>query len=73
MIFDAGSEETKAITSDFARERTARRYNQMLDKLIQFWTNRFAAEDLRNFAIGDGLDAVFDIGRRSAHSWAATP
>ena len=73
MIFDAGSEETKAITSDFARERTARRYNQMLDKLIQFWTNRFAAEDLRTFAIGDGLDAVFDIGRRSAHSWAATP
>lgn len=73
IVFDGGNEETKAITSDFARERTVRRYNQMLDKLIHYWSGRLAGEDLRTFAIGDGLDAVFDIDRRSAHSWAAKP
>ncbi len=73
IVFDGASEETKAITSDFARERTVRRYNPVLDKLIQYWSTRIAGEDLRTFAIGDGLDAVFDIGRQSAFSWAAKP
>lgn len=73
IVFDGASEETKAITSDFARERTVRRYNPVLDKLIQYWSTRIAGEDLRTFAIGDGLDAVFDIDRQSAFSWAAKP
>lgn len=73
IVFDGASEETKAITSDFARERTVRRYNPVLDKLIQYWSTRIAGEDLRTFAIGDGLDAVFDIDRKSAFSWAAKP
>ena len=73
IVFDCASEETKAITSDFARERTVRRYNPILDRLIQSWSERFAGEGLRAFAIGDGLDAAFDIDRKSAHSWAAKP
>jgi len=73
IVFDGASEETKAITSDFARERTVRRYNPVLDKLIQYWSTRIAGEDLRTLAIGDGLDAVFDIDRQSAFSWAAKP
>lgn len=73
IVFDGASEETKAITSDFARERTVRRYNPILDRLIQSWSERFAGEGLRAFAIGDGLDAAFDIDRKSAHSWAAKP
>ena len=73
IVFDGGSEETKAITADFARERTARRYNQMLDKLINYWSRRFAGQNLRALAIGDGLDAAFDVDRQSAFSWAAKP
>jgi NAD-dependent SIR2 family protein deacetylase len=73
IVFDGGSEETKAITSDFARERTVRRYNQTLDKLIHYWSGVVAGKDLRTFAIGDGIDAIFDIDSRSAHSWAAKP
>ena len=73
IVFDGASEETKAITSDFARERTVRRYNPVLDKLIQYWSTRIAGEDLRTCAIGDGLDAVFEIDRKSAYSWAAKP
>lgn len=73
IVFDGGSEETKAITADFARERTARRYNQMLDKLINYWSRTFAGQNLRALAIGDGLDAAFDVDRQSAFSWAAKP
>ncbi|WP_342250887.1 SIR2 family protein [Sphingomonas sp. OTU376] len=73
IIFEGGSEETKAATADFARERTARRYNQTLDKLIDYWTRCVAGEGLRTFEIGDGVDAVFEVERRSAHSWAAKP
>lgn len=73
IIFEGGSEETKAATADFARERTARRYNQTLDKLIDYWTRSVAGDGLRAFEIGDGVDAVFEVERRSAHSWAAKP
>jgi NAD-dependent SIR2 family protein deacetylase len=73
IVFNGGSEATKAITADFARERTARRYNPVLDKLIHFWSKRFAGSDLRAFGIGDGVDAVFDIDSKSAFSRAAKP
>jgi hypothetical protein len=73
IVFNGGSEETKAITADFARERTVRRYNPVLDKLIDFWSKRFAGSNLRAFGIGDGIDAVFDVSNKSAASWAAKP
>lgn len=73
IVFDGASEETKAITSDFARERTVKRYNPVLDQLIDYWTRRFAGKELRALDIGDGLDAVFDVDSKSAASWAARP
>jgi NAD-dependent SIR2 family protein deacetylase len=73
IVFEGGSEETKAATADFARERTARRYNKTLDKLIDYWSRLLAGDDLRALGIGDGIDAVFAVGRRSAYSWTVTP
>lgn len=73
IIFAGGSEETKAITSDFARERTARRYNPVLDKLIDYWSRQLTGENIRALGIGDGLDAAFTLSKRSAFSWSVKP
>ena len=73
IVFDCASEETKAVRSDFARERTVRRYNQMLDKLIDYWSCRLAGENMRSLGIGDGLDAAFTVGKRTAFSRAVKP
>ncbi len=68
VVFDGVTDENKAIAAEFARERTAQRYNQKVDKLVAFWTKRLAAEDLRAFGIGNGIDAVFTLDRDTAFS-----
>lgn len=73
IVFDGSSEETRAITSDFARERTVKRYNPVLDRLIDYWSVKLAGDELRALGIGDGIDAVFTVAKRSAHSWAVKP
>lgn len=73
ILFDGGSEETKAITSDFARERTVRRFNPVLDKMIDYWADALRGENIRALGIGDGIDATFSMGKRSAYSWAVKP
>ncbi|MCJ2022056.1 SIR2 family protein [Methylobacterium sp. E-065] len=73
IVFTGASEATKAITSDFARERTARRYNSTFDKLVDYWSQCMAGENLRALGIGDGLDAVFTVGERTAFSRSVKP
>lgn len=68
VVFDGVTDENKAFAADFARERTAQRYNQKLDKLVAFWTKRLAGADLRAFGIGNGIDAVFTLDRDTAFS-----
>lgn len=70
---DDGSVASRAKAADFARERTARRYNRDADKLIDFWTGLFAGENVRALGIGDGIDASFTVGRRTAFSYRVTP
>jgi hypothetical protein len=70
---DDGSVASRAKAADFARERTARRYNRDADKLIDFWTGLFAGESVRALGIGDGIDASFTVGRRTAFSYRVTP
>src|SRR3546814_11775794 len=65
---DGVTNENKAFAADFARERTAQRYNQKIDKLVAFWTKHIAGEDLRAFGIGNGIDAVFTLDRHTAFS-----
>src|SRR3546814_3384723 len=40
VVFDGVTNENKAFAADFARERTAQRYNQKIDKLVAFWTKQ---------------------------------
>src|SRR3546814_15116750 len=35
VVFDGVTNENKAFAADFARERTAQRYNQKIDKLVE--------------------------------------
>jgi hypothetical protein len=62
-VFEGISDENRAIATDFARERTVKRYNRQLNALIAFWAKYLAGDggDLRSFGIGDGVDAVFRL------------
>jgi hypothetical protein len=70
-VFDGITDDNKAAATDFARERTVRRYNRQLNELIAFWANYLAGDggDLRALGIGDGVDAVFNLSSDTAFSW----
>jgi hypothetical protein len=69
-VFTGLAEENKAITIDFARERTVRRYNQPLNELISFWADLLSTggAELRALGISAGVDAVFKLGASTAYS-----
>lgn len=73
IIFDGVTPETKAKAADFARERTVKRYNREVDKLVHFWTRRLAGQGLRALNIGDGMDASFTLDRDTAFARTAQP
>jgi hypothetical protein len=61
-VFDGIDDTNKAFASDFARERTVRRYNRQLNDLLSFWTVHLAGDaELRALGVGDGIDAVFRL------------
>ena len=62
-IFEGISTLNRSVAADFARERTIKRYNRQLNSLLEFWSDQLAQgeSDLRAFAIGDGIDAVFRV------------
>lgn len=66
-VFDGATEENKASGADFARERTVRRYNSELNRLITFWASHLAqgGRDLCALGTTSGVDAVF---RLSVHT-----
>lgn len=69
-MFDGLTHENRALATDFARERTVRRYNRELNNLIAFWADRLSCAGgvLRALGIGDGVDAVFRLGTTTAFS-----
>lgn len=69
-VFEGITEANRGIGSDFARERTVRRYNRQLNGLIAFWAKQLAGDgtDLRAFGLGDGVDAVFKLSADTAFS-----
>ncbi|API60389.1 SIR2 family protein [Tardibacter chloracetimidivorans] len=73
IVFEGVTDATKAITADFARERTVKRYNRDLDRLIDFWAKRLAGEALLALSIGDGIDARFAVGKNTAFSKLVQP
>ena len=62
-VFDGINALNKSAAADFARERTVKRYNRQLNSLLEFWSAHLAQGeiDLRAYAIGDGIDAVFRV------------
>jgi hypothetical protein len=69
-IFTGMTVETRTIATDFARERTIRRYNKQLSDLIAFWADLFSAggSELHALGISAGVDAVFKLGGNTAYS-----
>ena len=68
-VFEGITDENRAAATDFARERTVKRYNRQLNELIGFWAKHLAVGDqLRAFGIGDGVDAVFRLSGETAYS-----
>ena len=69
-VFDGINALNKSAAAAFARERTIKRYNRQLNSLLEFWSDRLAQGeiDLRAFAIGEGIDAVFRISPTTGFS-----
>ena len=67
-VFNGLDDDNRSAAADFARERTVRRYNGELSRLLDFWSNYFAygGDDLRALSIGDGIDAIFQLSARTA-------
>lgn len=68
--FEGMTDENRSRATDFARERSVRRFNRVLNDLIGFWSAHLVGEGemLRALAIGDGVDAVFRLGMTTAYS-----
>ncbi|MGE5301509.1 MAG: hypothetical protein ACM3MB_11230 [Acidobacteriota bacterium] len=62
-VFDGITDENRAAATDFARERTVKRYNKQLSDIIDFWADLLSGDggDLRALEVGDGVDAVFRL------------
>ena len=69
-VFEGVTRENKPLAADFARERKVKRYNPMLNHLLDFWSTLAIGDgsELRALGIGDGVDAVFRLSNTTAFS-----
>ncbi len=69
-IFTGVTDENRGSTTDFARERSVRRYNRQLNDLISFWSDLLSSEgrELRALNAATGVDAAFVLGCTTAFS-----
>jgi hypothetical protein len=69
-IFEGMDSANRHAASDFARERTVRRYNRALNDLIHFWARKLSCdgEEHRALGISDGVDATFRLSSVTAFS-----
>jgi hypothetical protein len=74
-IFQGVTDENRAASTDFGRERTVRRYNRQLNDLIAFWGARLAQQgaDQRALNVGSGVDATFRLSADTAFSRRVRP
>ena len=68
----AAEGDSFSISREFARKRTATRYNKTWSTILDAWVSTLSEGreefDLRSFEIGDGVDAVFKISNRQVTS-----
>ncbi|MBR1172680.1 SIR2 family protein [Bradyrhizobium sp. KB893862 SZCCT0404] len=74
-VFEGITQGNRTAATDFARERTVRRYNPVLNALLSFWSTLFACPDRDILALGisAGVDAAFRLGDTTAYSGRARP
>ena len=74
-VFGSIAEANRIAAADFARERTVRRYNSVLNDLIDFWAHYLSQDesDMRALNTQDGVDAVFRLSSVTAFSRRRTP
>ena len=70
IVFEGIDDANRFAAAEFARERTATRYNRKLNDLIEFWSKHLSENgaELRSIGTGDGIDAVFRLSTRTAGS-----
>ena len=75
VVFSGMTEVNRGVATDFARERTVKRYNRQLNDLIDFWAKYFEGDgsEIRALGIGNGVDAAFTIGSETAYSRRLSP
>jgi hypothetical protein len=69
-VFYGITEMNRVAATEFARERTVRRYNRQLNDLVAFWSRLLYGDgaELRALGIGAGVDAVFRLSPDTAFS-----
>ena len=74
-VFGSITDANRMVAADFARERTVRRYNSVLNALIEFWAHHLSQEksDMRALNTQEGVDAVFQLSSVTAFSRRRTP
>ena len=74
-VFGCIAEADRIAAADFARERTVRRYNSVLNDLIDFWAHYLSQDesDMRALNTQDGVDAVFQLSSVTAFSRRRMP
>ena len=62
-VFKGVTDDNKTVADDFARERTIRRYNPVLNNLIDFWAHHLSQDknEMRALHTSLGVDATFRI------------
>jgi hypothetical protein len=70
IVFDGLTDDNRAAATDFAREKTVKRYNRVLNDLVGFWASVLAGtgDELRAVDISDGVEAVFTLSADTAFS-----
>lgn len=69
-VFSRITEANRITAADFARERTVRRYNSVLNALFDFWAHHLAQDDsdMRALNTHEGVDAVYQLSSVTAFS-----
>lgn len=70
IVFDGITEDNRAASTDFARERSVKRYNRQLNDLIAFWATLLARDgrEIHALGTGNGVDAVFRLSTDTCYS-----
>lgn len=73
-VFEPFEDEHRSLVADYSRERTIRRYNGVLNDILDFWTSYIVGDgsSMRALGISDGVDAIFKLSNVTAFSRRAT-